>query len=93
MGPWIPIYCPFSILLNVSPNRFFPASRGFRQGDPLSPSVFTLIADSLSQINAESIGLVKGFYVGEDTVNVYHLQFANDTLILKDGEQSNMSIL
>lgn len=78
----------------MSPNRFFPASRGFRQGDPLSPSVFTLIADSLSQINnAESIGLVKGFYVGEDTVNVYHLQFANDTLILKDGEQSNMSIL
>lgn len=82
--PWVHgclVTAHFSILLNGTPKGFFLASRGLRQGDPLSPFLFTLVADSLTQIinYAESIGLVKGFHVGEDKVNVSHLQFADDT--------------
>lgn len=58
----------FSILLNGTPKGFFSASRGLRQGDPLSPFLFTMAAHSLSQIiiNAESRGLFKGFQVEND---------------------------
>lgn len=51
--------------------------------------------DSLSQIinNAESKGLFKGSQVGSDNVNISHLQFADDTLILLAGEEKNVMIL
>lgn len=83
----------FSIILNGSPKGFFPASMGLRQGDPLSLFLFTLILDSLSQIpiNNESKNLFKG--VGFEKVNVSHLQFPNDTLILKDAEPRFIRIL
>lgn len=55
---------------------------------PLSPFLFSLVADSLSQIiiKAESNNLFKGFQVGSDKVIVSHLQYADDTLILMDGD-------
>lgn len=77
----------FSIITNGSPKGFFPISRGLRQGDPLSPFLFTLAAKSLSQIifTVESKSLLKGFQVGSDKVNVSHLQSADDTRILAGG--------
>lgn len=74
---------------------FFPATKGLRQGDPLSPFLFILVADSLPQILnwAENIGILKGFQVGRYKVNVSYLQFADDTLILLEGEEDMVSIL
>lgn len=42
---------------------------------------------------AENKGLLKGFQVGFDKVNVSHLQFANDTLIYLEGEENNVKVL
>ncbi|KAL5567832.1 hypothetical protein UlMin_024407 [Ulmus minor] len=82
----------FSIMINGKPRGRFGASRGLRQGDPLSPFLFILVADILGRImdKAVSIGEVKGFKVGREEVVVSHLQFADDTLFLLDPDQSNI---
>lgn len=40
----------FSILVNGDPCGFFHSSRGLQQGDPLSPLIFSLVAESLGQL-------------------------------------------
>lgn len=75
---WIPGYLSsdhFSIIMNGTPKGFFQASQGLRQGDAVSPFLFTLAIDSLSQIiiMAESKGLFRGFQVGSHKVKVSQL--------------------
>ena len=65
----------FAILVNGNAKGWVKASRGLRQGDPLSPFLFTLVADVLSRlmIKAEEIGLTEGFFVGRDKTRVFFL--------------------
>ena len=53
------------------------ASRGLRQGDPLSPFLFTIVANVLSRmlLRAEKRDLFEGFLVGRNRIRVSHLQF------------------
>ncbi|RVW40361.1 Transposon TX1 uncharacterized 149 kDa protein [Vitis vinifera] len=72
----------FAILVNGNAKGWVKASRGLRQGDPLSPFLFTLVADVLSRlmIRAEESGITEGFLVGRDRTRVSLLQFADDTI-------------
>ncbi|GKV49607.1 hypothetical protein SLEP1_g56348 [Rubroshorea leprosula] len=56
-----------SVLLNGSTTRQFKMQRGLRQGDPLSPFLFLIIAEGLNGIikSAISHGLFEGITVGQ----------------------------
>ena len=75
----------YAILVNGNAKGWVKASRGLRQGDPLSPFLFTIVADVLSRmlLKAEERSLLEGFRV--DRCKVSHLQFADDTILFANS--------
>ncbi|GJX02450.1 putative RNA-directed DNA polymerase, eukaryota, reverse transcriptase zinc-binding domain protein [Tanacetum coccineum] len=55
-----------SILVNGSPTGEFRMTRGIRQGDPLSPFLFLIVAEGINVATKEAIsnGVLKGVSVG-----------------------------
>ena len=78
----------YSVLINGRPRGKFRGFKGLRQGDPLSPFLFTLVADGLSRLmeRATEVGFLKGCTVGKDNIMISHLQFADDTIFFIDSE-------
>ena len=82
-----------SILVNGSPTDEFPFQRGLRQGDPLSPFLFSLATEGLNAMMNSVVdnNLYKGYGVGtSNSVVVSHLQFADDTLLLGEKSWANV---
>eukprot|EP00253_Pinus_taeda_P015168 PITA_15168 len=77
-GPWI------APLINGRPGPSFQSSRGLRQGCPLSPYLFILMAESFSSAldQKRQSGLITGIKFEDGIKNINHSQFADDTLLL-----------
>ncbi|KAI3472963.1 hypothetical protein Pfo_029210 [Paulownia fortunei] len=78
--------CWFSVLINGSTAGFFQSSRGLRQGDPLSPSLFIITSDFLSR------SLDKMFqqhtdmhYFSNGGLRISHLSYADDIIIFTNS--------
>jgi hypothetical protein len=71
-----------AVLLNGIPGRWIQCRRGLRQGDPLSPFLFNIVADVLQQLLllASRAGLLLHPLVDDLPCPV--LQYADDTLII-----------
>ena len=84
----------FAVLVNGNAKGSVKASRGLRQGDPLSPFLFTLVADILSRmLRAKERNLLKGFRVGRNSTRVSHLQFADDTIFFSNTSEEELQTL
>ena len=72
----------YSVIINGRPKGKFKGTRGLRQGDPLSPFLFTLVADGLGRMTDKSGNQhrIECLEVGRDKIKVLCLQFTNDTL-------------
>ncbi|RVW99807.1 LINE-1 retrotransposable element ORF2 protein [Vitis vinifera] len=77
----------YAILVNGNAKGWVKASKGLRQGDPLSPFLFTIVANMLSRmlLKAEERSLLEGFRVGRNRCRVSHLQFADDTILFANS--------
>nr|XP_027060692.1 uncharacterized protein LOC113687227 [Coffea arabica] len=85
----------FSVLVNGSPKGFFQASRGIKQGDPLSPLLFILASEALSRgLNAQvEGGRVVPYATPRGCVQVTHLSFADDIIIFSRGDRRSVGNL
>ncbi|XP_042979926.1 uncharacterized protein LOC122310106 [Carya illinoinensis] len=73
----------FSVLINGQPGLKFWPGRGLRQGDPLSPYLFILCAEGLSNLlnGYEIQKLTKGVQVARGSISINHLLFADDCIL------------
>jgi hypothetical protein len=81
-----------SILVNGSPTREINIQKGLKQGDPLAPFLFLLVAEGLGGVMRKTVelGLFRGFKVGSGDVLVSHLQYADDTLCIGEASVENL---
>src|SRR4051812_24416755 len=75
-----------SVLVNGSPTKEFVVTRGLRQGDPLSPFLFVLVAEGLAGLvrSASLLGNFRGMNIN-GLCRVDLLQYADDTILVGDG--------
>eukprot|EP00253_Pinus_taeda_P035515 PITA_35515 len=73
----------FSILLNGAPTITFNASRGLRQGDPLSPFLFIIAAEGLGRYFRKEARerKIQGLRLWGNRTTVTHQQFVDDIMI------------
>ena len=84
-----------SVLVNGSPTEEFQPMRGLRQGDPMAPFLFIVVAEGLAGLvrQAMKANLMSGVKVGNKEVEVSFLQFADDTLFFCEESWSNVVIM
>jgi len=84
----------FAVLINGSASPFFHSERGLRQGCPLSPLLFLLVAEGLSRAidDARRNGTFSGIRIASN-FQITHLLFVDDVLIFCSGSRRDAETL
>ncbi|XP_019078445.1 uncharacterized protein LOC109123361 [Vitis vinifera] len=95
---WCISTAKFSVMINGVSAGFFSNSKGLRQGDPLSPYLFVLGMEVLSNLIRRAVdgGVLSGCRIrgrGEEEMIVSHLLFADDTIIFCEASKEQLSAL
>jgi hypothetical protein len=77
------------INFNGEPGEFFRTHKGLRQGDPVFPLLFNLVADASATIikKGRDAGLIRGFIPKLVEGGLTHLQYADDTVIFMKADR------
>ncbi|OAY73430.1 LINE-1 reverse transcriptase [Ananas comosus] len=80
-----------AVLVNGVPTNWIKTKRGLRQGDPLSPFLFLLIAECLTRLTdgAATKNLICGIGPSDDS-RVHIIQFADDTFFFCEAKKRFM---
>lgn len=85
----------YSILINGTRYGFFKSSRGVKQGDPLFPDLFSLVAKALSKVlnklneNHQFIG----FLMSSKGPRINHLSYVDDLFLFSFGDMTSIKLL
>jgi hypothetical protein len=79
-----------AVLLNGCPGRWFTCKQGLRQGDPLSPYLFLLVADVLQQLIRFDGGV---HHPATDSASCPVLYYADDTLKAASEDVERLKLL
>lgn len=84
----------FVVLVNGAASPFFHSERGLRQGCPLSPLLFHLVAEGLSRFldRTKRSGGFNGLQISQ-VLSISHLLFVDDILIFCDGSRHDVGKL
>jgi hypothetical protein len=84
----------FAVLINGSTSPFFTPERGLRQGCPLSPLLFLLVAEGLSRAltQGKTTGELSGIKISQ-ALSLTHLLFVDDVLLFSGGSRREAETL
>ncbi|GLT40906.1 hypothetical protein SLA2020_150040 [Shorea laevis] len=80
------------VLVNGSPTDEFKMEKGIRQSDLIAPFFFLIIAEGLNVLIESAISkeLFQGVDIGLFGLNISHLQFVNDIVIMGKADPGNI---
>lgn len=81
-----------SVLVIGTPTKEFFSARELRQGDPLSPLLFNLVGETLSQLlqTADVKKMFKRILLPNSSVELTHLQFADDVILFIQNDTESI---
>uniref|UniRef100_A0A1S4DHZ1 Reverse transcriptase domain-containing protein n=1 Tax=Nicotiana tabacum TaxID=4097 RepID=A0A1S4DHZ1_TOBAC len=85
----------YSILINGQVHGFFKSSRGVKQGDPLSPTLFILAAEALPRgLNELHTNLYFcGIGMPKWSPKINHLVYAYDMIIFSSSDETSLMLV
>ncbi|GJW49144.1 putative reverse transcriptase domain, reverse transcriptase zinc-binding domain protein [Tanacetum coccineum] len=85
----------FSICINGNVHGYFMGKRGLRQGDPLSPYLFTLVMEILTLILQRRVRMSETFRYHKqcEELQIINVCFADDLFIFTHGDVESASVI
>ncbi|XP_074266598.1 uncharacterized protein LOC141589875 [Silene latifolia] len=84
----------YSLVLNGETCGYFKGAKGLRQGDPLSPLLFTVAMEYFSRILAYTTDTMAfKFHPMCGKLRLSHLMFADDLLLFSKGDVASIMVL